>query len=46
MGPLPATGQWVRLSVPAAQVGLDGKSVSGMAFALYDGRATWDSAGK
>jgi hypothetical protein len=46
MGPLPATGQWVRLVVPAAQVGLDGKSVSGMAFTLYDGRATWDYAGK
>jgi len=46
MGPVPATGQWVRLSVPAAQVGLDGKSVTGMAFTLYDGRATWDAAGK
>ena len=34
MGPLPAKGQWVRLSVLAAQVGLDGKSVSGMAFTL------------
>jgi hypothetical protein len=46
MGPLPATGQWVRLAVPAAQVGLDNKAVSGMAFTLYDGRATWDYAGK
>ena len=45
MGPLPAAGKWVRLEVPAAQVGLDGKSVSGMAFTLYDGRATWDRAG-
>ncbi len=46
MGPLPATGKWVRLEVPAAQVGLEGKTVSGMAFVLYDGRATWDRAGK
>ena len=45
MGPLPATGQWVRLAVPAAQVGLAGKSVNGMAFTLFDGRATWDRAG-
>lgn len=45
MGPLPATGQWVRLAVPAAQVGLGGKSINGIAFTLYDGRATWDLAG-
>jgi len=45
MGPLPATGQWVRLEVPAAQVGLDGLSISGLTFTLYDGRATWDRAG-
>jgi hypothetical protein len=46
LGPLPPTGQWVRLEVPAALVGLEGKSLSGMAFALYDGQATWDRAGK
>jgi hypothetical protein len=46
MGALPATGKWVRLEVPAAQVDLVGKTVSGMAFVLYDGRATWDYAGK
>ena len=46
MGALPAAGQWVRLSVPAAQVGLEGRTLNGMAFALYDGRATWDYAGK
>jgi RHS repeat-associated protein len=46
LGPLPPTGQWVRLEVPAALVGLEGKSLSGMAFALYDGKATWDRAGK
>lgn len=46
MGPLPATGQWVKLSVPAAQVGLEGRVVNGMAFTLYGGRATWDVAGR
>ncbi len=43
MGPLPAAGQWVRLQVPAAQVGLEGKILSGMSFLLYGGRATWDN---
>lgn len=46
MGALPATGQWVRLAVPAAQVGLEGRTVSGMAYTLYGGRATWDYAGR
>ena len=45
MGPLPATGQWVRLEIPASEVGLDGAAVSGMAFSLFDGLATWDTAG-
>ncbi len=46
MGALPATGQWVRLAVPAALIGLEGSTLNGMAFALSDGRATWDRAGK
>ena len=46
MGALPATGQWVRLSVPAAQVGLEGRTLTGMAYTLYGGRATWDYAGR
>jgi hypothetical protein len=46
MGPLPAVGQWVRLEVSAAQVGLEGQAVDGMAFAVQDGRATWDQSGK
>jgi hypothetical protein len=46
MGSLPLTGQWVRLEVPAIQVGLEGKTLNGMAFTLYGGRATWDYAGK
>jgi len=43
---LPATGQWVRLEVPASLVGLEGQSVDGMAFTLFNGRATWDQTGK
>jgi RHS repeat-associated protein len=46
MGPLPAAGGWVRLEVPASAVGLEGKTLNGMAFSLYDGRANWDQAGK
>ena len=45
MGALPPTGQWVRLAVPAAQVGLEGRTLNGMAFTLYGGRATWDHTG-
>lgn len=46
MGPLPATGQWVRLEVGAVQVGLEGRTLNGMAFSLYGGRVTFDAAGK
>jgi hypothetical protein len=46
MGPLPAAGQWTLLSVPASQVGLEGSTLNGMAFSQFDGRATWDKAGK
>jgi YD repeat-containing protein len=45
-GGLPAVGQWVRLEVPASALGLEGKTLRGMAFDLYNGRATWDRAGK
>jgi RHS repeat-associated protein len=46
MGPLPQAGQWVRLEVPAAAVGLEGQAVHGLAVTLYNGRATWDKLGK
>ena len=46
IGALPAAGQWVRLAVSAAQVGLEGRTLNGMAFTLVGGRATWDHAGK
>jgi hypothetical protein len=46
MGPVPAGGQWTRLEVPASQLGLEGSTISGMAFTLYGGHAVWDNAGK
>jgi hypothetical protein len=46
VGPIPATGKWIRLSVPARAVGLEGSAISGMGFSLVDGRATWDAAGR
>jgi endoglucanase len=39
-------GSWLRLSLPASDVGLEGHTISGMAFTLYGGRAWWDNAGK
>jgi hypothetical protein len=46
VGALPATGGWVQLAVPASLVGLDGATLSGMAFTLYGGQADWDYAGE
>jgi uncharacterized protein (TIGR03437 family) len=46
MGQLPAAGQWVRLEVSASEVGLEGKTVDGMAFTLHGGRASWDRTGR
>ena len=46
MGPLPPAGQWLRLEVPVELVGLEGREITGMAFTLWNGRATWDRAGK
>ena len=46
VGPLPATGQWVKLSVSARAMGLEGVTVSGMAFSQFNGRATWNATGR
>ncbi len=46
MGALPPVGQWVRLEVAASVAGLEGSTLNGMAYTLYDGRATWDRSGK
>jgi hypothetical protein len=45
MGPLPTTGQWQALIVPASLVNLDGSTVRGMTFTLFNGRATFDYTG-
>jgi len=47
IGPLPPTGEWVRLEVPAQALGILSTAVmmDGMAFTLSGGRAVWDYAG-
>jgi len=46
VGDLPATGRYVRIAVPARDVGfLPGAVVDGMAFTLHGGRAVFDAAG-
>ena len=46
MGDLPNTGEWVRLEVPAAKVGLPTNGeVNGWAFTQFDGTVYWDKAG-
>jgi|GEM_PF-1411975 len=49
---LPPAGVWTRLEVPAAAVGLEGRTISGMAFTVSTGHAmglvscVWARAGK
>jgi mono/diheme cytochrome c family protein len=46
VGALPKAGEWVRLEVPAAKVGLNaGAVVTGWAFTQQGGTAYWDRAG-
>ncbi|HIE98234.1 MAG TPA: DUF1553 domain-containing protein [Planctomycetes bacterium] len=46
MGDLPAVGEWVRLEVPAADVGFKpGNEIKGWAFTQFDGTVHWDKAG-
>jgi hypothetical protein len=44
-GNLPETGKWVRLEVPAAKVGLEGKTLRGVAFKLHGGQVQWGRTG-
>ncbi len=45
-GPLPATGEWVRLEVSIDKVGLaPGRQIDGWAFTQVDGTVYWDKAG-
>jgi hypothetical protein len=43
---VPTPGQWVRLDVPVADVGLVGTSLNGIAFTAYDGQLSWDQFAK
>ncbi len=45
-GELPKAGVWARLEVPASSLGLEGKTLTGVAFSLFGGRAAWDHVGK
>ncbi|MBT5536237.1 DUF1553 domain-containing protein [Candidatus Poribacteria bacterium] len=46
MGPLPTAGEWVKLEVDSAAVGLEpGKPVRQMSFTQFGGSAYWDKAG-
>jgi len=41
-GSVPASGQWVRLTIPSSDVGIGGTSIDGVAFSLYGGQAWFD----
>ncbi len=46
MGGLPARGQWVRLEVEAARVGIKpGTTINGWAYTQHGGTAYWDKGG-
>ena len=42
VGALPQSGVWTRLEVLASSVGMAGKTMSGIAFGVYDGQAWFD----
>jgi mono/diheme cytochrome c family protein len=45
-GPLPETGKWVRLAVPAKAMGLEpGMTIKGFAVTQFDGHVRWDLVG-
>lgn len=41
MGSLPPAGRWVRLSIPASNLGLVDSEVNGVLYGLYNGKAWW-----
>lgn len=46
MGPLPKLGEWVRLEIEAAKVGLaPGASINGWAYTQSGGKVYWDKSG-
>lgn len=46
LGPLPARGQWVRLEIDPAEIGLaPGAQIDGVAFSQHSGTVRWDGFG-
>lgn len=45
LGPVPGSAQWTRLSVPAASIGLEGKTIQEITITTYDGVAWFDAIG-
>lgn len=47
MGPIPETGKWVKLIIPENVLEIDNnhRKITGLGFALYGGKATWDASG-
>lgn len=45
-GAMPAAGQWIRLEVPASNLGLEGKTIDGIQFDGVGGFAYFDAIGK
>jgi len=41
-GAMPPAGQWVRLKIPASALNLEGKTIKGVVYGAYSGRAYWD----
>ncbi|MCB8745460.1 hypothetical protein LHU53_00900 [Rhodoferax sp. U2-2l] len=50
VGDLPASGEWVQLTVPMSRAGLGRRRIDGLAFAIFGGegpsQVTWGHAGK
>ncbi len=45
-GALPRLGDWVRLEVPASELGIGTAAINGIAFTLFDGCAAFGGCGK
>jgi len=45
MGAIPTPGQWIRVFVPAASVGLENRTLTGLSLRLYNGKTWFDTIG-
>lgn len=45
MGNLPREGQWERLEFSARDVGLEGRSITGISYTVFEGEAAWVNTG-